>query len=375
MINPILSGIVRDTAQKFIKTRFHKRISISEFEIDTFGVLNVNTALRRIIQFIQKHVPKYEKKDLNFTSYNWLSIACVLNNKFFFMDGNVILFSKEIQTSAGTTLCIDIYGLDANEISKIFGKIIYSAVSQYTSGENDVLPITTICGSKVPDISTFRGKREMPNLRDIAGNSAEKVFSVIQRFTNSKKLYRRYRIPYNIKILLHGKPGTGKTSMALAIAKHYSSRVVLVSSDSDIYKLEGNAIARINDGLTLYLFEEIDVILEKYKNDNNGIDALLQFLNGASELSNSIIIMTTNYIDNIDSRILRARRVDYSFEVMNLPYDEVLPMAKRFHITKDELDTCLSKCLMDENSNYNPAEVEGAILEYCKEYKIKEVYQ
>lgn len=378
MIHPILTGLIRDTAQKIIKTQFHKRITITDFEVEKFGTLLVSSALKRIIRFIQDHVPNYAKKDLDFACYNWASMSYVLNKKFFLMDGNVIYFSRT--SEMGATLCIDIYGLDASEISEVFGKIIHSEVTARNehSGEKTVLQTSIICGKGDPDFTSFRQKKEMPNLKDIAGNSAEKVFSMIQRFTNSKKLYQRYRIPYSIKILLYGKPGTGKTSLALAVAKRYTSRIVLISSDSDIYKLEGggcNFITEKTERPTMYLFEEIDVILEKYKNDNKGIDALLQFLNGASELPNSIIIMTTNYIDNIDSRILRARRVDYSFELTNLSYDEVLPMAKRFHITKEELDTCLSKCCLDENSDYNPAEVEGAILEYCKEYKIKEAYQ
>jgi len=92
------------------------------------------------------------------------------------------------------------------------------------------------------------------------------VLSALDKFARSRHVYERLGIPYTKAFLLHGHPGTGKTSMIKAIANHTKRHILLVSTkhirsvDDFKYIFHTTRFNGTNIPMEkrLYVFEEID---------------------------------------------------------------------------------------------------------------------
>lgn len=155
----------------------------------------------------------------------------------------------------------------------------------------------------------------------------------ISKFINNKDWFVKHNIPYHYGILLHSAPGSGKTSIARAIANEYGL---------DMYVCVGGHASSLIDGVrrnidtlsfnkskpSIVLFEDIDcdesvhsrigevisadVALMKSK---TSIGDMLNTLDGILGLSNVIYIFTTNHVDKLDPAILRPGRIDLKLHI------------------------------------------------------------
>ena len=131
--------------------------------------------------------------------------------------------------------------------------------------------------------------------------------------------YERYGVPWKFNMLLHGYPGTGKTSLIYSLASELNMGVALLSftrkmEDSDFMR----AIRRLPER-TLLVIEDIDALFEsRKKNDENKnnitFTALLNSLDGIAHAHGQMIFMTTNHPLVLDSALKRPGRVDYSLK-------------------------------------------------------------
>jgi hypothetical protein len=127
-------------------------------------------------------------------------------------------------------------------------------------------------------------------------------------------------------ILMHGKPGTGKTLSAMYLAAQMPGRTVLVLTGNAIGSIEtACALARLLEPATIVL-EDVDLIGTERHNQTVGANALLfELLNqmdGLGEDSDILFILTTNRPDFLEPALAaRPGRIDLAIEVP-LPDDE-----------------------------------------------------
>ncbi len=145
-------------------------------------------------------------------------------------------------------------------------------------------------------------------------------------------------IPYRLGILLHGPPGTGKTSVIKALAS-YAKRELLIVSAKAMDSI-GQALCSSDStpNNSLYAIEDIDAHLfnprkigeilsalsdqpenkndeDKDKGTRGNMSDLLNALDGITATHGRIVIMTTNHLDTLPHSLLRPGRVDLMLEI------------------------------------------------------------
>ncbi|KAI0839811.1 BCS1 N terminal-domain-containing protein [Hypoxylon sp. FL0890] len=163
----------------------------------------------------------------------------------------------------------------------------------------------------------------------------------------TQRWYSLRGIPYRRGYLLHGPPGTGKSSLSLALAGFFGMRIYIVSLSS-VTSNEENLASLFAElpRRCVVLLEDIDTAGLTHtreedqpkpqdqstdnsnsmvpgqlttgngntnNNNNNGrlsLSGLLNILDGVASQEGRILIMTTNHLDKLDSALIRPGRVD-----------------------------------------------------------------
>jgi len=145
-------------------------------------------------------------------------------------------------------------------------------------------------------------------------------------------------------IILHGKPGTGKTYLAKALASESGVNFISVKGPQILSRYIGESekgvrelfrLAKQASPCILFL-DEIDSITPRRSNDGSGsgviervIGQFLTEMDGIEDLRGVIVLAATNRIDLIDPALLRSGRFDLIFE---LPLPDIITREKIFGI-------------------------------------------
>lgn len=134
----------------------------------------------------------------------------------------------------------------------------------------------------------------------------------------SKKTQTRYeQLGRNYKrvVLFEGVPGSGKTSLALAIASHFNYDLAILSFTDKVTDGTFTRLVRQMPEKTILLLEDIDCLFHERKNNDNyknqvTFSGILNTLDGIATPHEFICIITTNYKNLLDDAILRPGRID-----------------------------------------------------------------
>ncbi|KAH7630388.1 BCS1 N terminal-domain-containing protein [Sordaria sp. MPI-SDFR-AT-0083] len=166
----------------------------------------------------------------------------------------------------------------------------------------------------------------------------------------TRRWYANRGIPYRRGYLLHGPPGTGKSSLSLALAGFFKMRIYIVSLSS-IAANEENLASLFSElpRRCVVLLEDIDTAgLTHTREDGKvvavdpgsgsadmvpgqltpgdgttttpapsgrlSLSGLLNILDGVASQEGRVLIMTTNHLEKLDKALIRPGRVDMIVE-------------------------------------------------------------
>lgn len=153
----------------------------------------------------------------------------------------------------------------------------------------------------------------------LPGNTLETILDDARQFAASRDWYEGRGIPYRRGYLFHGMPGSGKSSVVLALASALGRPVYdLRLSDTDLNETNLLGAMRQTEGGGILLAEDIDAVPITRARDVNergegrGITlaALLNALDGVTAPEGRILVMTTNHPEHLDPALIRPGRVD-----------------------------------------------------------------
>jgi hypothetical protein len=150
----------------------------------------------------------------------------------------------------------------------------------------------------------------------------EKIKTLVDSLKDKKK-FKLFGIPRKVGILIHGVPGTGKTSTIFALSTYLNYDIYnlnLKVSDNDLHRqisqIGRKHIICINDIDILKSVNNRDIKdkEEKILDYTVSLQKILEILDGYTGLYKCVIVMTTNKKELLDPALIRPGRIDLDLE-------------------------------------------------------------
>ncbi|ORX37793.1 putative mitochondrial inner membrane protein [Kockovaella imperatae] len=162
-----------------------------------------------------------------------------------------------------------------------------------------------------------RRRRQMGSVV-LADGVSERVEADIKGFLGRGKWYAERGIPYRRGYLLHGPPGSGKTSFIQALAGSVSYNICLLNlAERGLTDDKLNHLLGLVPERSFILLEDVDsAFSRRVQTTEDGFKSsvtfsgLLNALDGVASSEERIIFMTTNHLDRLDPALIRPGRVD-----------------------------------------------------------------
>lgn len=174
---------------------------------------------------------------------------------------------------------------------------------------------------------------------------ATHILDDVSEFLSARTWYLDRGIPYRRGYLLHGPPGTGKTSFVQALAGELDFSIAMLSlSQRGLHDDLLNQLLLNVPPRTIVLLEDADAAFSNrrqreedgYSGSNVTFSGLLNALDGVASAEERIVFMTTNHIDRLDQALIRPGRVDMTVRLGEATEWQMSQMWERFYARLDE---------------------------------------
>lgn len=245
------------------------------------------------------------------------------NNKRIFLSKSTRVIDNSFDPWKGVKQSITLYGFSKTAIFDLLHHIettyYTDTINYYFNSDGETKMLGPI-GSK-----QFEHIFLNDNLVDTIKNDVDK-------FINSEEQYNKLGIKYKRTYLFYGPAGTGKSSLATAIANYSRRNILSINISKDMTDATLIKVIAGRPDKSIILFEDIDCLFsnlkrnddkevvkddEKKKDDGNKVtlSCILNILDGAYTPEDVIFILTTNHIDKLDDAIRRDGRTDVKLKI------------------------------------------------------------
>ena len=264
----------------------------------------------------------------------------------------------------------------------VFGKgayRVFKEISKIQNAHSTTKMIYTVsCKSNSSDSKdsywTVTGK-SMPNRTIdtifIDPRKKKLILDHIDNWLKNEDIYTERGLTFKTGLLFHGTAGTGKTSLAIAIANYLNCDIIQIDTASFQNLNIADVVECINADNDRYvvLIDEIDTIFksrdeELSETQQANTSKLLSLLDSSQSPNNVVFVGTTNYRDRLDKAVTRKGRFNIDIELGNIDRELATEMCKSFNLSA--ADTRMILDSISDNDKYNPCELESAILEAKK---------
>jgi len=281
--------------------------------------------------------------------------------------------------------------------------------------------------NKMPPNITFNMKQFTTNrnFKNVIGPESRLIEKRVNFFIKNKKWYSDNGIPYTLGLMLYGLPGCGKTSLIKAVSGVTQRHIINIKLHKYVTKTQmenlffNETINIVQNGRNesiiipieqrVYLFEDLDaddtdILLDRsetngyvkddgflplhddiqdkfcyqqkkeekekedlFSSEKLTLSCLLNLLDGVLEAPGRIVIMTTNFIDKLDSALIRPGRIDLICEFKKCTNLSIIEFIEMFY---DILLSVEEKCQIAQLKEYiiTPAEMTKLMFENFENY-------
>ena len=174
----------------------------------------------------------------------------------------------------------------------------------------------------------------------------ERVVADVYDFLGSGKWYYDRGIPYRRGYLLHGPPGSGKSSFIQALAGELDYNIALLNlSERGMTDDRLSYLLTVIPQRTLVLLEDADAAFttRRTQTDAHGhqganvtFSGLLNALDGVASAEERVLFLTTNHIERLDRALVRPGRVDMTVRLGEVTRWQAERLWERFYREMDE---------------------------------------
>lgn len=213
----------------------------------------------------------------------------------------------------------------------LFPSLLAEARDLALRGQEGKLVVHTAWMTEWRPFGLPRRKRPLDSVV-LADGVREQIEQDVRAFLARRKWYADRGIPYRRGYLLHGPPGSGKSSFIQALAGALNYDICLLNlserglGDDKLNHLLSNAPER-----SIILIEDIDAAFNKrVQTSEDGYQSSVTFsgflnaLDGVASGEERIVFMTTNHPEVLDPALIRPGRVDLSLLI-----DDATPLQAR----------------------------------------------
>lgn len=164
----------------------------------------------------------------------------------------------------------------------------------------------------------------------------DSIVSNLTYFLNNRNWYITRGLSYKQTYVLHGLPGTGKSSTIKALASNFNKNICIIDISTMGNAMFEKAMASVPKN-SIVLIEDFDSCKALHSREGNtdgtngmaelmevlSLSKVLNVLDGVVSLDDTVVFLTTNHLDKIDSALIRAGRVDYIYEIPHLEDTEI----------------------------------------------------
>ena len=182
-----------------------------------------------------------------------------------------------------------------------------------------------------------RHRFQTDDLIKLHGSISEQIIEEVKNFfqPDTMERYKRYGMLHKRNILLHGPPGTGKSSTIYRLVEEFVDMgiVSLLQCSPDDCELAADVIREDRpDQPVVFIWEDFESWFEY------NAEEILEFLDGPMSVGNSMVIATTNFLNKVPDRV--KSRPSRMASVIEVPYPsaEEREAFLRSKIHKEDID-------------------------------------